>query len=77
MTAMLPIWNCGNIPFGTMAPRTSLDYPAMPVRSVKRAEPPMTEAEREAALAKIRREREAPPACAARENIRLAPQKRR
>ena len=70
-------FSCGNIPFAPMNPRTSSSYPAKPVRSVRSTEPPMTEAEREAALAKIRRDREAPPACAARENIRLAPQKRR
>jgi len=70
-------FSCGNIPFAPAYPRASSSYPAKPVRSVKRPEPPMTDAERDAALAKIRRDREAPPACAERENIRLAPQKRR
>jgi len=65
-------FRCNGVPFAKAA-----DVPHRP----KPQEPPPPQkspeqAERDALLAKIRRDREAPPACAERENIRLAPTKR-
>jgi len=65
-------FRCNGVPFAKAS-----DVPKRPKpQELPQPQKSPEQAERDAVMAKIRHDREAPPACAQRENIRLAPTKR-